>query len=228
MKNLWLENLCKVIDISCVKPNHTLKDIDKMIAAANKYEFICAFALPSMTPYLIEHLKGKTVTMVGGTVGFPSGCDTTESKVFQAKQLLKMGCEELDMVLNIAALKSKNYESVFKDIQAVVKTAEKTPVKTILEVTLLTDEEIIKASQISEKAGASYIKTGTGWCAEPTTVHHIKLIKSVIKPQTKIKAAGGIRNLDTLIEMKKAGCDRFGIGVDAAIHMIEQSKTYQL
>jgi deoxyribose-phosphate aldolase len=207
MKDFWLENLSKVIDISCVKSNHTLEEIDRMIAAAKKYEFICAFALPSMTPYLIENLKGKSNTMIGGTVSFPSGCDTRES-----------------MVINIGQLKSRNYEFVFQDIKAVVAAAGKAPVKAILEVTLLNDEEIVKASQLAEIAGVSYVKTGTGWRSEPTNINHIKLIKSAIQGHTKIKAAGGIRNLDTLIEMKKAGCDRFGIGTDAAINIIEQAK----
>ncbi len=159
-------------------------------------------------------------------MSFPSGCDTTENKVFQAKQLLKMGCDELDMVINIAQLKSRNYEFVFEDIRAVVDAAGKAPVKAIIEAVLLTDEEIIKASQIAEEAGVSYVKTGTGWCAEPTNVNHVKLIKSAIQEHTKIKAAGGIRNLDTLIEMKKAGCDRFGIGTGAAINIIEQAKIF--
>lgn len=224
MKDLWLENLSNLIDISCVKSNHTLDEIDCMIRAAIQYHFICAFTLPSMTPYLMEHLKGKSNTRIGGTVGFPSGCDTTESKVFQAKQLLEMGCDELDMVINITQLKSKNYEFVYQDMKAVINTAGKIPVKTILEVTLLAEDEIIKASKLAEQAGASYIKTGTGWYTEPTNVNHIKLMKSVIGPQTKIKAAGGIRDLDTIMEMREAGCDRFGIGTTTAIHIMEQAK----
>lgn len=219
-------NLSNAIDISCVKPDHTVKDIDRMTDAARKYQLVCAFALPGMTPYLIEKLKGSS-TMAGGTVGFPSGGDTTESKVFQAGQLLNMGCRELDMVININQLKSHNDELVFQDIKSVVHTAGDIPVKTILEVTLLTDEEIVKACQIAEKAGAAYIKTGTGWCTEPVNLHHIKLIKSVIQPQTKIKAAGGIRDLETLMEMKKWGCDRFGISTKSAVHIMEQAKNWK-
>lgn len=224
MNDLRLEKLSEVIDISCVKSNHTLEDLNQMIAAANKYKFICAFALPSMTPYLIENLKGKSSTRVGGTVGFPSGCDTTESKVFQAGQLLEMGCDELDMVINITQLKIHNDEFVYQDIKAVVDTAQGIPVKTILEVMLLTEEEIITACRIAERAGAAFIKTGTGWCSEPTGVQHIKLIKSVIGPRTKIKAAGGIRNLSGLLEMQKAGCDRFGISVNSALHIMEEAE----
>ncbi|WP_077612469.1 deoxyribose-phosphate aldolase [Clostridium sp. Marseille-P2415] len=226
MDRFTIGNLSKAIDISCVKPNHTVHDLDQMIAAAKKYGFICAFALPGMTPYLAEHLKGKSNTMIGGTVGFPSGCDTTESKVFQTRELLSMGCDELDMVINIAQLKSQNHEFVYQDIKAVVDAAGGIPVKTILEVALLTNEEIVTACRIAEHAGTSYIKTGTGWCSEPTLVDHIKLIKSVIQPRTKIKAAGGIRNLTGLLEMKKAGCDRFGISVDSAMHIMEEAVSF--
>jgi len=227
MNDFIFENLPKMIDISCVKPNHTLEEINEMIVAAKKHQFICAFVLPSFTPYLIEKLKDESNIMVGGTVGFPSGCDTTATKIFQAKELLKMGCDELDMVINITQLKSQNYQAVFQDIKAVVDIAEKTPVKAILEVTLLTDEEIVKASKLAVEAGVLYVKTGTGWCSNPTTVNHIKLIKATIKNQAKIKAAGGIRDLDTLMEMAEAGCDRFGIGLASAMNIIEQAKKYQ-
>ena len=223
MDHLCLENLPRIIDISCVKANDTTEDLDRMIAAAKKYDFICAFALPSMTPYLIDHLKDKCNTMIGGTIGFPSGCDTTESKVFQAEQMVSLGCQELDMVINIAQLKSGNTKFVFQDIKAVVDTAAGIPVKAILEVALLTDEEIVTASQIAEAAGAAYIKTGTGWCSKPTQVEHIERIKSAIHPHPKIKAAGGIRNLTALLEMKQAGCDRFGISVSSALRIIEEA-----
>jgi deoxyribose-phosphate aldolase len=226
MEDFLFQDVAKMVDISCVKANHTLEEIDEMIAAAKKYQFICAFALPSFTAYLIEMLKDEPNIMIGGAVGFPSGGDTTETKVFQAKELLKMGCNELDMVINITQLKSQNYENVFKDIKAVVDTAGKTPVKAILEVTLLTEEEIVKGSRIAVEAGISYIKTGTGWCSKPTTVEHIKLIKKTIQDEAKIKAAGGIRDLGTLIEMAKAGCQRFGIGLSSAISIMEQAGKY--
>lgn len=226
MDHFCLENLSRIIDISCVKQDDTTKDLDRMIAAAIKYDFICAFALPAMTPYLTDHLKGTCSTMIGGTVGFPAGCDSTESKVFQAGQMLSLGCKELDMVINIAQLKSGNTEFVFQDIKAVVDTASGIPVKTILEVALLTDEEIVTASKTAEAAGAAYIKTGTGWCSSPTQLEHIHLIRSAIQPQTKLKAAGGIRSLTTLLEMRKAGCDRFGISVPSALCIMEEAAAY--
>ncbi|ADY57577.1 Deoxyribose-phosphate aldolase [Syntrophobotulus glycolicus DSM 8271] len=224
MKNLSVSDLPRIIDISCVKSHHRLEEIDKMIAAAKTHQFICIFALPSFTAYLIEQLKDEPEIMVGGTVGFPSGCDTTAAKVFQAKELLNMGCDELDMVINISQLKSQNDEFVFRDIKAVTDVAEGKPVKAILEVTLLTDEEIVRASKIAMEAGVSFIKTSTGWLPEPTTVRHIKLIKAAIQNKTKIKAAGGIRDLSILLEMMEAGCSRFGIGLSSAIKIMEKAR----
>ncbi|WHH57823.1 deoxyribose-phosphate aldolase [Petroclostridium sp. X23] len=226
MDNDFLLNISQIIDISCVKSNHTLEEIDKMIAAARKYQFICAFALPSFTPHLLEKLKDEPNIKVGGAVGFPSGGDTTEAKVFQAKELIAMGCNELDMVMNITHLKSQNYQTVFNDIKAVVDAAGKAPVKAILEVTVLTNEEIVKASNIAVEAGVSYVKTGTGWMNKPTTVDHIRLINETIKNKAKIKAAGGIKDLDTLITMAKAGCSRFGLGLNSAISIIEKAMQY--
>lgn len=223
MNHISMEALSKWIDISCVKSIDTTKDVDQMIAGVKSYGFICAFALPSMTPYLIQNLKGTCDTLIGGTVGFPSGCDTTDSKVFQARELLAMGCQEIDMVINIGQLKSNQLDLVFQDIKAVADICGAVPLKTILEVTLLTKEEIIKASKLAESAGASYIKTGTGWCKDPTLPEHIHLIRSSIQPNTKIKAAGGIRSLDTLLEMKQAGCDRFGISTASALTIMNEA-----
>lgn len=230
--NDFMKFLHRRIDISCVKSNNTLTEIDQMIAAAKKYQFVCVFSLPFFTSYLVEKLKLEPNIMVGGTVGFPSGCDTTASKVFQAKELSCIGCSELDMVINIAQLKSNNFESVYFDIKAVKDAVGERPLKAILEVALLTDEEIVRACKIAVEAGASYIKTGTGWVTEPTTVRHIKLIKAAVEDKAKIKAAGGIRKLDTILEMAEAGCDRFGIGMTSAINIMEQAlckagKTYR-
>lgn len=227
MKDVSLEALSKCIDISCVKSTDSTEDIDQMIAAAKRFGFICAFALPAMTPYLVNHLKGTGITRIGGTVGFPSGCDTTKSKVFQAKELIAMGCEEIDMVINIGLLKSNQWDEVYEDIKAVAMACGQIPLKTILEVTLLTEEEIVKASQLAESAGAAYIKTGTGWCQNPTQLQHIQSIRSAIKPTTKIKAAGGIRSLDTLLQMKQAGCDRFGISTASAITIMKEAAAYE-
>ncbi|HEX3021709.1 MAG TPA: deoxyribose-phosphate aldolase [Lachnospiraceae bacterium] len=219
----FIKKLPQMIDISCVKQSDTMENINHMIELAKRYHTICCFTLPGYTHYLIDKLL-ETDILVGGTVGFPSGCDTTESKVFQARELMNMGCDEYDMVMNISRLKSKDISYVYHDIKAVVDTVKTRPVKVILEVTLLTEAEIVLACKVAMEAGVAYVKTGTGWCSEPTTVEHIRLIKDVVKDQVKIKAAGGIRTLDTVIDMYKTGCNRFGIGTDSAIRILEEAE----
>lgn len=214
--------IARRMDISCVKSSHTQRDIDALVAATRRYPFAAAFALPCHTPYLVKHLK-NSATKVGGTVGFPSGCTTTATKVFEAGALLDMGCDELDMVLNIGELRSGHTQFVQDDIAAVIQQARDKPVKAILEVTLLTDEEIVKGCEAAVRAGVAYVKTGTGWMPEPTTVAHIQLMRKAVGDRVQIKAAGGIRDLHTLLEMKAAGCDRFGIGLGHAVSILREA-----
>ena len=126
------------------------------------------------------------------------------------------------MVINVAALLSGQYKLVRDDVKAVVDAANGVPVKTILEVCYLNSDLIARAATLCVEAGASYIKTGTGWGPKPTTVEHIQLIRSTIGNAAKIKAAGGVRSLDILIDMYAAGCDRFGIGVRTASNLFEE------
>lgn len=217
------QRLPELIDVSCVQKMNTLQDIDGMAAASKKFGFVAAFTSPGMTPYLLEKLKGVESTLVGGIVGFPAGYQLTEHKVLETEQLIKMGCREIDMVMNIGLLKSGCKQQVYQDIFAVTSRAGNIPVKVIIEVTLLSDAEIVTASRIAESAGAAFIKTGTGWCAEPTTVRHIQIIRSCLKNNTKIKAAGGIRTLETILEMHQNGCDRFGLSTRTAVNIMESA-----
>ncbi len=222
-----LKNLADMIDISAVRANSSISEIDQLIASAKNYRFICAFALPSFTPYLANNLKKEGLdTKLGGVVGFPSGAETTSTKICIAEELMRIGCDELDMVINIGAMKSGNHKRVYEDIHSVVETAGNICVKTILEVCYLTDDEIKRASEIAVKAGAAFVKTGTGWGDKPTTIEHIRLIRSVIGDQAKIKAAGGIRDLQTVMQMIEAGCARFGVGVHTAAKIMEESSLF--
>lgn len=211
MQNELLQ-IPRMIDISGVKTNVTIQELDFIAETAKRFKCLCAFAMPVFTPYLISKLREDDDIMVGGVVGFPSGADTTSIKVATAKELIKMGVSELDMVINVGAMISGEYDMVYDDIRAVIDAGDGKPVKSILETCYLTSYEIKKASEIAVKAGVTYVKTGTGWGSKPTTVETIELIHSAIGDAAKIKAAGGIRNLDTLLAMKQAGCSRFGIG----------------
>lgn len=212
----------RIIDISAVRTDVTLQELDEIVVLTKQYRFICAFAMPCFTNYLVEKFKDDDDIMVGGVVGFPSGADTTSVKVATAKELIAAGVDELDMVINVGALKSGKYDIVRDDIQAVVTAANGMPVKAILEIAYLTDDEIVKGAQLAVEAGASYVKTGTGWANKPTTVDTIALIKSAIGDKAFIKAAGGVRTLDTLLEMVHAGCDRFGIGAKSIVSIMNE------
>lgn len=212
----------RMIDISGVRTDVSLQELDQIAALAQQHRFICAFAMPCFTRYLVEKLKNDPDIKVGGVVGFPSGADTTFVKVADAKDMMSAGVDELDMVINVGALKSGKYDLVKRDIQAVAEAAGDMPLKTILEVAYLTDYEIAKGAEIAVSAGAAYVKTGTGWAGKPTTVDHIRLIKKTIGDSALIKAAGGVRTLDTLLEMVDAGCSRFGIGVNSVVKIMDE------
>ncbi|WP_017813187.1 deoxyribose-phosphate aldolase [Paenibacillus shenyangensis] len=213
----------RMMDVSAVRTDVTVDEVDQMIDIVKRYHCVCASPMPYMTEYVIRQLVNVPDTVVTGVVGFPSGADTTSMKVHTAKEMLDIGCKELDMVINVGALKSGNNELVIQDIAAVVAAAEQVPVKAILEIAYLTDDEIRMGSELIVRAGAAFVKTGTGWGPRPTTVDTIRLIKSVIGDTALIKAAGGIRDLDTLLAMKEAGCDRFGIGVRSALTILQDA-----
>lgn len=223
MKCDSLYNLARMIDISAVRTDVTLEELSRLAETARKYRFICAFAMPCFTPHLIELLRDTPEVAVGGVVGFPSGAEITATKVHIANEMKEIGCGELDMVINVGALKSGEYDLVKEDIKAVVTAAEGLPVKSILEICYLTDEEIRIASQIAVEAGVTYVKTGTGWGPKPTTVDTIRTIRGAIGDGAKIKAAGGVRDLDTLLAMVDAGCDRFGISAASCIKIMEEA-----
>lgn len=215
------QQIAQLIDISAVRADSTWSEIEQIIEASKKYPFICIFTMPSMIEKYVDAVKSLPQTGLGGIVGFPSGGDTTTMKVAQAKELVAAGCDEVDMVMNIGKLKSGFYDEVRSDILAVKEAVAPLPLKVIMEVCLLSDEEIGKASEIIRDCGVAYLKTGTGW-AGATTMHHIDLIKQAVGDTIPLKVAGGVRDLNTLLEMKAKGVSRFGIGYKSAIKIMEE------
>lgn len=213
--------IARLIDISAVRADSIRQDVEDIIDGAIKHNFICVFPMPGMLPLVFEKLKDHPQIGIGGVVGFPSGGETTASKLFQAKELKEAGCNEIDMVLNIGKLKSGMLNDIEDEIRQIKAAVSPLPLKVIMEVVLLTDEEIKTASSIILKAGADYIKTGTGW-AGATTPHHIDLIKETVGDAIKLKVAGGVRTLDTLLEMYQMGVSRFGIGYKSALSIMEE------
>ena len=208
-----LRDINRMIDISAVRTDVTLEELEMVIDLAIKNNLICAFAMPCFTNILIDKLSAYSDILVGGVIGFPSGADTTDMKVKQVREMLNLGVDELDMVINVGAMKSKMFDYVYDDIKAVVDAGDGKPVKSILEISYLNDYEIAKASEIAVKAGVAFVKTGTGWGNKPTTVETIKVIKKAIGDSAQIKAAGGVRDLETIKAMIDEGCTRFGIGL---------------
>jgi deoxyribose-phosphate aldolase len=218
-------DIAYLIDASVLKLDTSYEDVNALIDACKKYGFGCAFAWPGYYELLSKELEG-TKTAFGTSLSFPSGQETTFIKVTQAHYFVSLGAAEVDMVMNVGWLKSKRYGEVLEDIKAVRFACKNTSLKVIIEAMLLTDEEITKACEIVMEAGADYVKSGTGFSAAPTTIHHVEVMKKAIGDKIKLKVAGGVRDLDTLLKMYKRGADRFGIGLASAIKIMEEASTY--
>jgi deoxyribose-phosphate aldolase len=219
---LKADDLPSCIDISCVRTDVSYRELDQMAAAARKYRFIAAFAMPDQTARLKALLEGSLVRL-GGAVGFPSGADTREQKITCAKYMKDLGCTEIDMVINVGALISGDDTYVRDEIAAVVKTVRPLPVKSILEISYLTDEQIVRACHLAVEAGVTFVKSGTGWAPKPTTVETVRLMKNAVGGRALVKAAGGIRTLQILEEMYDAGCCRFGISLKSALSILREA-----
>jgi deoxyribose-phosphate aldolase len=211
-----------MIDLSAVRADTTEAEVRALAEVATKYQCFCATTLPGYTSLLKELLADEPEIHVSGNVSFPSGGATSTVKVAEARELLAMGCDELDMVMNVGLLRSGRYERVVDDIRGVVKVAGQVPVKVILECHYPSDGEIRKACDLCIQAGAAFVKTGTGWAPAGATLENIALIKSCVGNAIGIKASGGIRGLETLKEMYRLGARRFGIGLRVARPIFEQ------
>ena len=220
---LSAEQLAAMLDVSAVQAQSSLEDVKETAAVAKKFNCICAFSLPSFTPVLAEELKedGRRKVLLGGVVGFPSGGDSTASKVAQAKELVALGCDEIDMVMNVGLALSGQWDRVGADIAAVKQAIGSVPLKVILECGYLNDDQIAQAAITAADAGADWVKSGTGWTEKKTSVHTIEVMKQAVGDRCLVKAAGGVRDLDTLLAMYDVGARRFGIGVRTARAILE-------
>jgi deoxyribose-phosphate aldolase len=214
--------IAKMMDPSSLKLDTSYDDFNALVAACKKYSFGCVFIWPAYYAEMVEAVKG-TVTEFGTSLSFPSGQESTETKVNQARYFTSLGAEQVDMVMNVGWLKSGRYEQVRADIAAVREATKYTSLKVIIEAMLLNDDEITKACQIVADCGANYVKSGSGFSADPTTLHHIAVMNKAVNGRCKIKAAGGVRSLDTLVKMHALGVTRFGIGYKNAIAIAEEA-----
>jgi deoxyribose-phosphate aldolase len=214
--------IARMIDLSCVRTSSSRTDIEAMVQAARRYGFGHVSVLQCFIPYTKQLLEGSPGVFLVGNVSFPTGSDSTSLKIAQAKELVAAGCDEIDMVMNIGKLRSGELTEVEQDVRVVTETVYPIPVKVIIEIMVLTDEETAQACEICLRAGAAFIKTGTGWAERGTTVQDVRLVKSLVGNRIKIKASGGIRGLDTLLKMYAAGARRFGVNLNSGIQIVEQ------
>lgn len=211
-----------MIDFSAVSPGVVESEIEALVEGAKRHRFFSVMVPPCYAEKAVRLLDGEKDILVGTVIGFPSGANLTEIKAREAELAVKMGCGELDMVINVGALRSDDHIYVEKDIRAVVEKAQGRTVKVILEAPLLNEEQIRRGCDLIVRAGAQFVKTATGWVGSGTTPEHVALIKSVVGNTAQIKAAGGIRTLGTLLTMHGLGATRFGISAQAALKIVEE------
>ncbi|WP_262429965.1 deoxyribose-phosphate aldolase [Paratissierella segnis] len=205
-----MNNISSMIDHTLLKADATKEMIEKLCREAMEYQFKAVCINPTYVEYCTHLLKDSDVK-VATVIGFPLGASTKEAKAFETSDAINKGAEEIDMVINIGALKDRDYKKVKDEIEAVVDAAKsKAIVKVIIETCLLTEEEKIKACELSMEAGANFVKTSTGFSTGGATIEDVKLMKSVVGDSLEVKASGGIRDLQTAKNMIDAGATRLG------------------
>ncbi|MGI6730654.1 MAG: deoxyribose-phosphate aldolase [Anaerovoracaceae bacterium] len=210
-------------DHTLLKPEAIKADIIRLCNEAKEYRFYAVCVNSSYVPLAVSELQ-NTGIKVAAVVGFPLGACSTEAKAFETTWACMQGAQEIDMVISVGALKDKDYDYVREDIAAVVEAAKEYSAitKVILETCLLSEEEIIKACQLSKEAGADFVKTSTGFNKKGATSHDIALMKKTVGDSMRVKASGGIRDYSKAVEMIEAGADR--IGASASVHIVRESR----
>ncbi len=209
-KILEIRRLLKTIDHTLLKQTAQREDIRKLCAEAVEYGFYSVCVQPVYVSACNEFLKNAPQIKIACVVGFPMGENKTETKVFETKRAIADGADEIDMVICISAVKNGNYSYVKREIKQVVKAAKGSPVKVILETSLLTRDEMVKAALCARDAGAAFVKTSTGYFGEGAKAEDVRLLKDTVKGACSVKASGGIKTAEQFREMLAAGADRIG------------------
>ena len=215
------KDLAQMVDHTQLRSYAVTEDFEKLCKEAADYGFKMV-AINSYPVKLCSRLLKGTGVHVGAAIGFPLGQTTIENKVHETKQAIEDGADEIDYVINIGRLKEKDYDYIEKEMTEIVKVCRENNIlsKVIFENCYLTDEEKIKVSEIAAKVKPDFIKTSTGFGTGGATLEDVKLMKSVVKDEVKVKAAGGIRDLDTFLAMVEAGAER--IGTSAGIKIMNE------
>lgn len=208
--------LNKYIDHTLLKPEATQDQILAIIEQAKQYDFASVCVNPTWVGLAAKELKGTDVK-VCTVIGFPLGATTSAVKAFETKDAIANGADEIDMVINVGQLKAGQYDAVEADIRAVVEASGDKLVKVIIETCLLTDEEKVRACQLSQKAGADFVKTSTGFSTGGATVPDVALMRKTVGPDMGVKASGGARSLEDALAFIEAGATRIGASSGVAI-----------
>ncbi|TLQ16218.1 deoxyribose-phosphate aldolase [Lactococcus raffinolactis] len=208
-------NLNKYIDHTVLKADTPKAKVQQIIDEAIQYDFMSVCINPTWVSFAAEKLAATDVK-VCTVIGFPLGANTSTVKAFEAAEAIKNGADEVDMVINIGAAKDGDWDLVESDIQAVVDASKDVTTKVIIETSLLTDEEKVKACQAAVRAGADFVKTSTGFSTAGATVADIALMRQTVGPDVGVKASGGVRSIADAQAMIEAGATRLGTsnGVD--------------
>jgi len=210
------EQLAGMIDHSLLRPNATWEQLKKLCEEAMDYRFKAVCVNPIHVAEAVQLLRDSKV-LVCSVVGFPFGTHSYKTKAFETGEVIRLGAQEIDMVIRVGALKEGRDREVVEDIQSVVQSAGGNPVKVIFETCYLTAKEIIRGCKLSVEAGAAFVKTSTGFAEGGARVEDIKLMREVVGKDFGVKAAGGIRTLEDALKMIKAGANRLGTSGSVAI-----------
>lgn len=209
-------NYNKMIDHTVLKADTPLETVKRICDEAMEYGFASVCINPCHVAYCADYLKDSDVN-VCTVIGFPLGANTSAVKAFETKDAIANGADEIDMVMNIGALKDKNYDLVRDDVKAVVEAAHGTLVKVILETCLLTEDEIKKACELCVEAKADYVKTSTGFSTRGATIEDVRIMKEAVHGKAKVKAAGGVRTPEDMVKIVAAGADRIGTSAGCSL-----------
>jgi deoxyribose-phosphate aldolase len=211
-----------MIDHTLLDPSATQDRVERLCEEAKTYRVHAVCVNPIWVALAVSSLRGSDVK-VCSTVGFPLGASLTGVKAFEAETVVRLGASEVDMVINIGALRSQDLQTVREDIMQVVKASKGSLVKVIIETGYLTDQEKIQACKLAEEAGAAYVKTSTGFSSRGATVDDIVLIRRTVGNRLGVKASGGIRTLKDAVEMIEAGASR--IGTSSTVQILQECPT---
>jgi deoxyribose-phosphate aldolase len=201
--------LASIIDQTLMRPELTRGEITEECRMARRYGFACFYVNPVHVPLAVRELSGSPVK-VGTGVGFPFGALSALTKALETREAVACGADEIDMVVNIGAVREGDYATVEREIELILKAAAPKPLKVLLETVYLNDEQIVRLCRIAQQIGAAFVKTSSGFASGGATIEHVRLMRETVGPRMGVKAAGGIRTREFALRLVEAGANRLG------------------